>query len=158
MKSNFLIATLIVAASSLASGQMAGKQKFRNIKVEQELKKVEEEWANAYMRHDAAPLERILADEFITVGSNGQSHGKTQDIEELKSDSATYEYSTPYDLDIRVYGDMAVVVGRTKERGHYDSGRQFTNEYRWTDIFVKRQGRWRCIAAQVASIPPPKPK
>ena len=110
------------------------------------------------MRHDAEPLKRILADEFITVGSNGKSHGKTEDIEEIKSDGATYEYSTPYDLDIRVYGDTAVVIGRTKERGHYDSGRQFTNEYRWTDIFVKRQGRWQCIAAQVVSIPPPKPK
>ena len=43
MKSIFVIATLIVAASSLASGQLAGKQKFRNTKVEQELKKVEEE-------------------------------------------------------------------------------------------------------------------
>jgi ketosteroid isomerase-like protein len=158
MKSIFVIATLIILATSLASSQMTEKQKFRNAKVEQELKKVEEEWANAYVRHDAGPLERILADEFITVGSNGQSHGKAQDIEELKSDRATYEYSTPYDLDIRVYGDMAVVIGRTKERGHYDSGRQFINEYRWTDVFVKRQGRWQCIAAQVASIPPPKPK
>src|SRR5438046_3544907 len=146
MKNIFIITILIIAASSLASGQTAGRQKFRNAKVEQELKKVEEEWANAYVRHDAEPLKRILADEFITVGSNGQSHGKAQDIEELKSDSATYEYSTPYDMDIRVYGDIAVVVGRTKERGRYDSGRQFTNEYRWTDIFVKRQGRWRCIA------------
>jgi ketosteroid isomerase-like protein len=158
MKSIFVIATLIILATSLASSQMTEKQKFRNAKVEQELKKVEEEWANAYVRHDAGPLEQILADEFITVGSNGQSHGKAQDIEELKSDRATYEYSTPYDLDIRVYGDMAVVIGRTKERGHYDSGRQFINEYRWTDVFVKRQGRWQCIAAQVASIPPAKPK
>ncbi len=158
MKSILVIAILIIASSSLASGQTTGKQKFRNAKIEQELKKVEEAWADAYVRHDPAPLERILADEFITVGSNGQSHDKAQDIEGLKSDSATYEYSTPYDLDIRVYGDTAVVIGRTKERGHYDSGKQFTNEYRWTDIFVKRQGRWQCIAAQVASIPPPKPK
>lgn len=158
MKNIFVIAALIIFATSSVSSQTTEKQKFRNTKVEQELKKVEEEWTNAYVRHDAAPLERILADEFITVGSNGQSHGKAQDIEELKSDSANYEYSTPYDLDIRVYGDMAAVIGRTKERGHYDSGRQFTNEYRWMDIFVKRQGRWQCIAAQVASIPPPKPK
>jgi ketosteroid isomerase-like protein len=158
MKSIFVITILIIVASPLASGQMTGKEKFRNAKVEQELKKVEEEWANAYVRHDGEPLKRILADEFITVGSNGKSHGKAEDIEELKSDRATYDYSTPYDLDIRVYGDVAVVIGRTKERGHYDSGRQFTNEYRWTDIFVKRQGRWQCIAAQVASIPPPKPK
>ena len=158
MKSILVIAILILSLSSLSSGQVTGKQKFRNPKIERELKKIEEEWANAYVRHDAAPLERILADEFITVGSNGQSHGKAQDIEELKSDSATYEYSTPYDLDVRVYGDMAVVIGRTKERGRYPSGRQFTNEYRWTDIFLKRQGRWQCVAAQVASIPPPKPK
>src|SRR5438132_3372430 len=113
------IIIILLAASSLASGQMTGKQKFRNSKVEQELKKVEDEWANAYLRHDAEPLKRILADEFITVGSNGQSHGKSQDIEELKSDSAAYEYSTPYDLDIRVYGNTAVVIGRTKEKGHY---------------------------------------
>ena len=158
MKNIPVVALLILAASALVSGQMTGKKAYRNTKVEPELKRVEEEWANAYLRHDAAALERILADEFITVGSNGQSHGKAQDIEELKSDSANYEYSTPYDLDIRVYGDMAVVIGRTKERGHYDSGRQFINEYRWTDVFVKRQGRWQCIAAQVASIPPPKPK
>jgi len=158
MKSILVITILIIAAVPLASGQMTGNQKFRNAKVEQELTKVEEEWANAYVRHDAEPLKRILADEFITVGGNGKSHGKTEDIEELKSDRVTYEYSTPYDLDIRVYGDMAVVIGRTKERGHYDSGRQFTNEYRWTDIFVKRQGRWQCIAAHVASIPAPKPK
>src|SRR2546423_2949054 len=152
MKSILVIAILIVAASALASGQMAGRQSFRNTKVEQELKKVEEEWANAYVRHDATPLGRILADEFITVGSNGQSHGKSQDIEELKSDGATYEYSTPYDLDIRVYGNTAVGIGRTKERGHYDSGRQFTNEYHWTDIFLKTQGRRQCIVSQEASI------
>jgi len=135
---------------------MSGKQTARNLKAERELKKVEEDWANAYLRHDAAALERILADEFISVSSNGKSHNKRQDIEELKADSAVYDYSTPYDLEIRIYGDGAVVIGRTKERGHYDSGRQFVNEYRWTDIFVKRQGRWQCVAAQVASIPPPR--
>ncbi len=156
---NIPIATLLIlAASPLAFGQLTGKKVARNVKVEQQLKKVEEDWANAYVRHDTTLLERILADEFITVGSNGQSHSKAQDIEELKSDSSTYEYSTPYDLDIRDYGGLAVVIGRTREKGHYPSGRQFINEYRWTDIFVKRKGRWQCVAAQVATIPPPKPK
>ena len=156
MKNVVFAVLLILSASALLSAQMRGKKTVRNLKVERELKKVEEDWANAYLRHDAAVLERILADEFISVGSNGKSHNKAQDIEELKTDSAIYEYSTPYDLEIRLYGDGAVVIGRTKERGHYDSGRPFVNEYRWTDIFVKRQGRWQCVAAQVASIPPPK--
>src|SRR5947207_3363054 len=115
---------------------MSGRRMTRNLKAERELKKVEEDWANAYLRHDAVMLERILADEFISVGSNGKSHNKAQDIEELKADSATYEYSTPYDLEIRIYGNGAVVIGRTKERGHYDSGRQHVNEYRGTKTLV----------------------
>jgi len=151
-------AVLVAVASSLAFGQIAGKRVPRDTRVEREITRVEEEWANASSRHDAAALERILADEFISVGSKGDSHNKAQDIEELKADSATYEYSTPYDLEIRSYGSMAIVIGRTKEKGHYPSGRQFINEYRWTDVFAKRQGRWQCVAAQVASLPPPKPK
>ena len=156
MKKTLFAVLLILTASALVPAQISGRRTTRNLKVERELKKVEADWANAYLRHDAAILERILADEFISVGSNGKSHNKAQDIEELKADSAVYEYSTPYDLEIRIYGNGAVVIGRTKERGHYDSGRPFVNEYRWTDIFVKRQGRWQCVAAQVASIPPLK--
>ena len=156
MKKTLLAVLLILTGSALVPAQVSGRRTTRNLKFERELKKVEEDWANAYLRHDAVILERILADEFISVGSNGKSHNKAQDIEELKGDSASYDYSTPYDLEIRVYGNGAVVIGRTKEKGHYDSGRQFVNEYRWTDIFVKRDGRWQCVAAQVASIPPPK--
>ena len=153
---NIVLALFILNVSALVPAQMIGSRTDRSLKAERELKKIEEDWAKAYLRHDAAMLERILADEFISVGSNGKSHNKAQDIDELKADRATYDYSTPYDLEIRVYGNGAVVIGRTKEKGHYDSGRQFVNEYRWTDIFVKRDGRWQCVAAQVASIPPPK--
>jgi len=136
LKKTVFAVLLILNASALVPAQMSGRRMTRNLKAERELKKVEEDWANAYLRHDAVMLERILADEFISVGSNGKSHNKAQDIEELKADSATYEYSTPYDLEIRVYGNGAVVLGRTKARRHYDSGRQHVNEYRGTKTLV----------------------
>jgi hypothetical protein len=117
LKNVVFVGLLILTAPALLSGQISGKKTSRNVKIERELKKVEEDWANAYLKHDAAALERILADEFISVGSNGRSHNKAQDIEELKADSAIYEYSTPYDLETRIYGEVAVVIGRTKERG-----------------------------------------
>ncbi len=127
-------------------------------KVEQELIKLEDEWHNAYVRRDAEPLERILADEYIAISGNGGSGNKAQAIAGLRADKSTYEYSTPYDMDFRFYGDTVVVIGRTKEKGKAENGTEFTVEYRWTDVFVKRNGRWQCVAAQIARVPPPKPK
>jgi len=159
MKRLFAIVVLIFAATSFAASQ-ATEQKLssKNLKTKQELIKLEEEWHNAYMRRDATPLERILADEYIAVGGGGGSVNKAQTIEGLKNDRATYEYSTPYDMDFRFYGDTVVVVGRTKEKGKAQNGTEFSVEYRWTDVFVKREGRWQCVAAQVVRVPPPKPK
>lgn len=149
---------LFLLCASLVSAQTPEKKIPRNPKIEQELFKLEEEWHNAYVKHDALPLERILADEYISVSGNGSSHSKAQAIEGLKADTTTYEYSTPYDLDVRIYGDIAVIIGRTKEKGRTANGNEFTVEYRWTDVFVKRQGRWQCTAAQVVRVPsPPKP-
>jgi len=150
------ITLLIIAGSTLLAGRMTGQKVSLDPQIEREIKKVEEDWHRSFVQHDAALLEHILADEYIVVGSNGKSHNKAESLEDIKSDSAVYEYSTPYDMDIRPYGNTVLVIRRTKEKGHYPSGRQFVNEYRWTDIFVKRRGRWQCVAAQVASIPPPK--
>lgn len=154
----FAVALLIFAAVPVAFGQTTGqKLSGKNEKIKQELIKLEEEWHNAYLRRDVSPLERILADEYIAIGGNGGSINKTQAIEGLKNDTATYEYSTPFDMDFRFYGDTAVVIGRTKEKGKSRNGVEFFVEYRWTDVFVKRGGRWQCVAAQVVRIPP-KPK
>ena len=160
MKKLLVIAALIFAAVSFAARQTT-EQKLtgRNLKIKQELIKLEEEWHNAYVKRDATLLERILADEYIAVGGSGRSISKAQAIEGLKNDTATYEYSTPYDMDFRFYDDAVVVIGRTKEKGKSQDGTEFSVEYRWTDVFVKRQGRWQCVAAQVVRIPtPPKPK
>jgi len=157
LKKLFAVALLIFAASSLAFGQTSGQKPSRkNEKIKQELIKLEEEWHNAYVRHDAEPLERILIDDYIAVYSNGKSANKTQSIEDLKADKSIYDYSTPYDMDMRFYDNTVVIVGRTKEKWKNQKGEEFTAEYRWTDVFVKRNGRWRCVAAQVVRIPLPK--
>lgn len=152
-----LTAVILTVALSAASQTIEQKLSGKNLKIKQEIIKLEEEWHNAYVKRDPAPLERILADEYVFVGGSGRSINKAQAIEGLKNDAATYEYSTPYDMDFRFYGDTVVVIGRTKEKGKAKDGAEFSVEYRWTDVFVKRDGRWQCVAAQVVRIPPPKP-
>ena len=158
MKRLFPVTALIFVAALFAANQTNGqKLSGKQEKIKQELIRLEEEWHNAYLRRDASPLERILADEYIAVGGNGGSINKNQAVEGLKKDATTYEYSTPYDMDFRFYGDTVVVIGRTKEKGKSQNGAEFSVEYRWTDVFVKKGGRWQCVAAQVVRVPPAKP-
>jgi hypothetical protein len=118
MKRLFAIVVLIFATTSFAASQTT-EQKLtsKNLKAKRELIKLEEEWHNAYVRRDATPLERVLADEYIAVGGSSGSVNKAQTIEGLKNDAATYEYSTPYDMDFRFYDDTVVVVGRNGREG-----------------------------------------
>ena len=153
MKSVLFFTLLFVTVSSLAPAQTTNDKATPKTGLQIEITKVEEEWHRALAEHDAVLLDRILADEFISVGGNGKSQNKEETIASLKKSEAVYEYFTPYDLDVRPYGNTVVVVGRSKAKGHYPGGNQFMSEYRWTDVFVKRGGRWQCVAAQVTPVP-----
>jgi ketosteroid isomerase-like protein len=43
--------------------------------------------------------------------------------------------------------DMAVVVYRSDDKGTY-KGKDITGQYRWLDVFVKRDGKWQIAIDQ----------
>lgn len=51
----------------------------------------------------------------------------------------SYEAS---ELDVRIYGDAAVVIGRGRCSGSFD-GEDFTSGDRFTDGFIRQDGKWR---------------
>ena len=44
-------------------------------------------------------------------------------------------------MQVRVYGDTAVVTGRMLQRFTL-GGIRYANDLRYTDVYVKRKGRW----------------
>ena len=56
------------------------------------------------------------------------------------------------DMKVQVAGhDMAVVVYRSTDKGTY-KGKDVTGEYRWLDVFVKRDGKWQIAVDQGTQI------
>jgi len=51
---------------------------------------------------------------------------------------------------------MAVVTYATTDKGSY-KGKDISGEYRWTDVFAKRDGHWQLIVGQGTAIAPAKP-
>lgn len=140
--------TLVVCGCARGQTSVAAKQG----RAERELMQLERNWSAAYLKHDTATVERILADEFVGIDGRGIVTGKAQEMEEAEAPKpgapappfdVLDEYVT--DLKVRLYGDTAVVNGRTVEKIR-NRGKESEIQYRRTTVWVKRRGRWRCVS------------
>jgi ketosteroid isomerase-like protein len=52
---------------------------------------------------------------------------------------------------VHVDGDTAVVFGLETEKSTY-KGADSSGQYRFTDVFVKRNGVWKAIATHVTKV------
>ena len=118
---------------------------------ENELIGVENAWKQAVVKRDVSALQHLYADEYMSVDQEGMTWNKKQDIE---IDTAGVSRLSTYkleDLTVRIYGDVAVVTGRNSATGKVlDRAAKAHN--RFTDVFVKRDGRWQCVHSQTTPI------
>jgi ketosteroid isomerase-like protein len=146
MKHNVFAAGLIV----LVFGLLALAQT-QTESVEQELIKLENEWADAWVKRDAASFDRIIADDYTWTSPWGDVWTKAQDLALVKSGEAVIKSWVLADMKVRVYGDTAVVTGRNTIKETY-KGEDVSGQNRWTHTWVKRAGRWQCVAAHSSEI------
>jgi ketosteroid isomerase-like protein len=116
-----------------------------NVEAEQRLMKMERDWCSASVKGDAAAVGAILADDFTDVSLTGEVVDKVQVLADVKAEKGAVCNIDM--MQIRVYGDAAVVVGRTTWISAAGNG-----QYRYTDIYVRRGGRWTCVASQATDI------
>lgn len=120
--------------------------------VEQELIKLEKEWPNANVKANLAFLDRVMAEDYTWTDFEGVVWDKAQSLAVLKSGDDIISSMENDDLKVRVYGDAAVVTGRftTKETL---KDKDISGQYRFTDTWIKKAGRWQCVAGQGSKIP-----
>ena len=118
---------------------------------EQEVLQFEREACKAFLDADAAMLERVLTPEFTLTLSNGEVSTRADEINELRSGKVHYDVFENYDMLARLYGDTAVVLGKTRVKGTAD-GKSFDRIVQFTDTLIKREGRWQLAAGHVSRI------
>jgi ketosteroid isomerase-like protein len=168
MKPILIIAVLVLATVSFSSCAASGKKATSpssssatstaspSENVEQALTQMEREWGDAFVKRDTASLERIMANDWAGISWDGKTYTKAQTIAEVKSGTTTVESTTMEPLKVRVFGDTAVVTGGDTEKSKYQ-GKDTSGRYLWTDVFVKRNGRWQAVASHSTRVEPAKP-
>jgi ketosteroid isomerase-like protein len=131
--------------SSPSTASPAPATAARTDNVEQLLSKMEQDWVDALLKGDATFQESILADDYVGVGPDGRIVGKSQSVEELRSGAFKAESMTISAVKVRPFGDVAVVTYRQSEKSQ-SQGKDTSGRSLWTDVFVKRNGKWQIAA------------
>jgi hypothetical protein len=107
----FAVSLTVLAFAVAIQAQTPARTKTGS--VEQELIKLENEWADAWVKMDVAFFDRIEADDYTYTACEGSVWTKAQDLTLLKSGDSVITSWVLADMKVRVYGDAAVVTGRT---------------------------------------------
>jgi ketosteroid isomerase-like protein len=106
---------------------------------------LERAWVDAIPRRDAAIVNRIMADDFAGIDPVGNIFTKATYMPDLRNGVFTNQPIELDEIKVRLFGETAVVTSRIKVAGYPTHGRM-------TNIYVKRRGRWQCVASHASGM------
>jgi ketosteroid isomerase-like protein len=120
--------------------------------IENDLLKIQEEWATARVEGDVPYLERLYAKEFRVQAQNGSVLERDADIANFATGALKPDYVRDEDMKVSVYGNTAIVTGIENMGGTYN-GNYGEFSVRFINVFVQREERWQLVVHQSTPIP-----
>ena len=117
----------------------------------EEIRALETARNEAIVHGDAAALERMTSDDYTFITLRGELRTKAEIVKGFSTGAFKYASREISDLNIRVYGDSAVVTGRSTQKGA-ENGKDYSGDYRFTRVYVKQNGRWLTVALQATLV------
>jgi ketosteroid isomerase-like protein len=150
-------------ASKTANANVT-KETVNPVAIEAEITKLENEWATAAQRHDASAVRKFLADDLVMTYPDGSTGNKTSELSTIESGAVTLDGWEVSDAKVTVLGpDAAFITGRSvlKNAKYKDASMKkaidISGEYRFTDVYARRNGQWLAVASQTTPIKNPEP-
>ena len=92
-----------------------------------------------------------LSDDYVLITPNGAVKSKADVIRELSTAGVKMDPFDTSDVQLRLYGDTAIVTGRIRQRFTLGQSR-YANDVRYTDVYVKKKGRWLLVSAHASTV------
>jgi ketosteroid isomerase-like protein len=143
IRSTAVASALLLLAGVAQARDAAGDEK--------EILRVEALLCRAFESGDAAALRRHMDDRFTQTSSRGEVTGFEQNVDEAARREPRYDVFRNHDQKLRLYGDMAIVLGITTVKGTA-SGQPFEGDFQYTDTWIRRQGEWKIVASHASRL------
>jgi uncharacterized protein (TIGR02246 family) len=117
-----------------------------------ELKAIEQQWLDAYMKSDAAFIKNLEAEDYTIVEPDGTVTTKAEDVKSVTDKKFVLKSATMSDYKCRMLGDNHAVVTAALKMSGSDEGKEFSGDYRALDVFEKKDGKWMAVSSQLTKI------
>jgi len=120
--------------------------------VSSQLKAQADGWDQAIIRKDLKAISDNMSADFRHISKSGERSDRAAFLRDIMApDLVIHPYGVE-DFDVRVYGDCALLCGRTRMTGVYQ-GKPFQSHYRYVDTYVRQDGKWVVCQVQISAIP-----
>jgi ketosteroid isomerase-like protein len=115
---------------------------------------LEQDWNDATLNRDRGWFESTYSPNFGSVSSSSaRIFGRSADIEDTMNDKSKYDLIETTEMQVRIDGTTAIVNGVFRMKGTNEKGVAVDRRSRFTDTWIKRDGRWQVLATAGTLIP-----
>jgi hypothetical protein len=100
---------------------------------------------------DTVWFEENLSSDYVMITPTGAARTKREIIAELAMPGLKIEPYDPTEVQVRMYGDSAVVTGHIVQRFTLGNAR-YTNDRRYTNVYVRKKARWLLVSGHASSV------
>ncbi|MES1256659.1 MAG: nuclear transport factor 2 family protein [Acidobacteriota bacterium] len=145
MRYGLVLAILLALRAPAASGA-------DNARVEQEIRRLDEQRIAAILAKDTDALHRLMADDFTYTHQGGVTEGKAAFLAEMTSGAGAFTSLQMSDVKLRVVAGAAILTGRC-DLTAVRQGRSLVIPMHFTEVYLRRGGRWRWFLWQSTRLP-----
>jgi hypothetical protein len=121
---------------------------------EQQIQEASKVYEQALTQKNELLLKSILADNFILTTASGKVLSKKDMMLNLTKEGTKYDKFESSEVRISVLNDAAIETGKVHTVGIRD-GKKIAETTRYTDFWIKIQGKWLLLAEHSSFIPNP---
>ncbi|MQP75152.1 DUF4440 domain-containing protein [Stenotrophomonas sp. MYb238] len=120
------------------------------------LEQADTDWNRLRLQGDASALAPLLAEDWLLTHSDGRVQRKADYLQELATRQRRNTRIDNQDVQVRRYGDTAIVTG-TSVQAAVSDGQPWEGRFRFTRVWVLREGRWQMVASHSSRLGETRP-
>ena len=144
MKLKRLFGLILISATLVHAQQTTSTDK-------DDLGRLETTWNEAHLKGDATTLAQLWEDSLVVTVPGMAPMNKNDSLAVWRSGQFKFDKYQTSEIDIRVYGDAAVVTGKVLRTRTFN-GRTVDDNWRFTKMYIKQRGQWKVVAYHASPV------